>query len=100
MATYEKAIQTAFREVSDGLAARQTYRQQLQAQTDLVDASQRYFTLAERRYRTGIDSHLTLLDAQRSLFSNQQTLISNRLAQLQAQVSLYQALGGGWPSHL
>ncbi len=97
--TYEKAIQTAFREVSDGLAARQTYRQQLQAQADLVDASQRYFTLAERRYRTGIDSHLTLLDAQRSLFSNQQTLISNRLAQLQAQVSLYQALGGGWSSH-
>jgi multidrug efflux system outer membrane protein len=96
VATYEKAIQTAFREVSDGLAARQTYKDQMQAQQDLVKASHDYYGLAERRYRTGIDSNLTLLDAQRSLFSNQQTLISDRLAQLQAEVNLYRALGGGW----
>ena len=95
VATYEKAIQTAFREVADGLAARQTYQQQLQAQQDLVAASQAYYHLADRRYRIGVDSHLTLLDAQRSLFSNQQALISDRLAQLQAQVNLYRALGGG-----
>jgi multidrug efflux system outer membrane protein len=96
VATYEKAIQTAFQEVSDGLAARQTYTEQLQAQNDLVQASQDYQRLAERRYRIGIDSNLTFLDAQRSLFSNQQTLISDRLAQLTSEVSLYRALGGGW----
>jgi len=60
-----------------------------------VAASQAYYHLADRRYRIGVDSHLTLLDAQRSLFSNQQALISDRLAQLQAQVNLYRALGGG-----
>ncbi|MNV99014.1 putative efflux pump outer membrane protein TtgC precursor [compost metagenome] len=68
----------------------------MQAQSDLVNASQDYYRLAERRYRIGVDSHLTFLDAQRSLFSNQQGLINDRLAQLQAEVSLYRALGGGW----
>ncbi|WP_223473167.1 MULTISPECIES: AdeC/AdeK/OprM family multidrug efflux complex outer membrane factor [unclassified Pseudomonas] len=96
VANYEKAIQTAFQEVSDGLTARKTYVDQLQAQNDLVNASQDYYRLAERRYRIGVDSNLTFLDAQRSLFSNQQRLINDRLAQLQAEVNLYRALGGGW----
>lgn len=96
MANYEKAIQAAFQEVSDGLTARKTYVGQLQAQKDLVNASKYYYRLAERRNRIGVDSLLIFLDAQRSLFSNQQSLINDRLAQLQAEVSLYRALGGGW----
>jgi multidrug efflux system outer membrane protein len=96
VARYEKSIQTAFQEVADGLAARQTYQRQLQAQRDLVEANQDYYRLAERRYRIGIDSNLTFLDAQRSLFSAQQALISDRLAQLTSEVNLYKALGGGW----
>ncbi|QXH33348.1 efflux transporter outer membrane subunit [Pseudomonas muyukensis] len=96
VARYEKSIQTAFQEVADGLTARSTYQHQLQAQRDLVAASQRYHDLAQNRYRNGIDSSLTFLDAQRSLFSAQQGLISDRLAQLLAEVNLYAALGGGW----
>ncbi|PNB49235.1 multidrug transporter [Pseudomonas sp. GW456-12-10-14-LB2] len=96
VAEYEKTIQTAFQEVSDGLAARQTYEQQLQAQRDLVQATQDYYDMAQHRYRSGVDSSLTFLDAQRSLFSSQQGLITDRLAQLVAQVNLYTALGGGW----
>lgn len=96
VANYERAIQTAFQEVADGLTARKTYKDQLQAQSDLVDASQDYYRLAERRYRIGVDSNLTYLDAQRSLFSNQQSMISDRLAQLTSEVGLYRALGGGW----
>ncbi|WP_421527213.1 AdeC/AdeK/OprM family multidrug efflux complex outer membrane factor [Pseudomonas brenneri] len=96
VATYEKSIQTAFQEVSDGLAARATYNQQLQAQRDFVAANQDYYRLAERRYRIGVDSNLTFLDAQRQLFSAQQTLITDRLAQLTSEVTLYKALGGGW----
>src|SRR5476649_727323 len=93
---YEKSIQTAFQEVSDGLAARQTYTDQLQAQRDFVTANQDYYRLAERRYRIGVDSNLTFLDAQRQLFSAQQALITDRLAQLNSAVNLYKALGGGW----
>lgn len=96
VANYEGAIQTAFREVSDGLTARKTYNEQLQAQRDFVASNQEYYRLAERRYRIGIDSNLTFLDSQRSLFSAQQALITDRLAQLTSEVNLYRALGGGW----
>ncbi|MEX5611980.1 efflux transporter outer membrane subunit, partial [Pseudomonas protegens] len=96
VAQYEKAIQTAFQEVADGLAARQTFQQQLSAQHSLVQASQDYYNLAEHRYRIGVDSNLAFLDAQRSLFSAQQGLINDRLAQLLAEVNLFRALGGAW----
>jgi multidrug efflux system outer membrane protein len=96
VAQYEKAIQTAFQEVADRLAARTTYRDQLDAQRALLDTTETYYELAERRYRTGVDSYLTLLDAQRQLFSVRQQLISDRLAQLTSEVELYKALGGGW----
>lgn len=96
VAQYEKAVQTAFSEVADGLAARGTYGEQLTAQRALVEASAQYYTLAEKRYRTGVDNYLTLLDAQRSLFSAQQQLITDRLNQLTSEVNLYKALGGGW----
>jgi multidrug efflux system outer membrane protein len=96
VANYEKSIQTAFQEVADGLAARGTYTDQVQAQRNLVSANQDYYRLAERRYRIGVDSNLTFLDAQRQLFNSQQSLITDRLAQLISQVNLYKALGGGW----
>jgi multidrug efflux system outer membrane protein len=96
VARYEGVIQVAFKEVSDGLAATQTYRQQVESQQQLVDASAEYYRLAESRYQTGIDSSLTLLDAQRTLFSAQQTLVSDQLAARVAAVDLYKALGGGW----
>ncbi|MDH4580640.1 AdeC/AdeK/OprM family multidrug efflux complex outer membrane factor [Pseudomonas sp. BN415] len=94
VAQYEKAIQVAFQEVSDGLAARTTYQQQLGAQRALVKTTEEYYRLAERRYRTGVDSYLTLLDAQRQLFSARQQLIGDRLNQLASEVNLYKALGG------
>ncbi|MBD2838349.1 AdeC/AdeK/OprM family multidrug efflux complex outer membrane factor [Pseudomonas sp. JM0905a] len=96
VAQYEKAIQVAFQEVSDGLAARTTYHQQLDSQRSLVKTTEEYYRLAERRYRTGVDSYLTLLDAQRQLFSARQQLIGDRLNQLASEVNLYKALGGGW----
>jgi multidrug efflux system outer membrane protein len=96
VAQYEKSIQGAFQEVADGLAARQTFNDQLAAQRDFVAANQNYYDLAEHRYRSGVDSNLTFLDAQRSLFSAQQALIVDRLAQLVAEVNLYTALGGAW----
>jgi len=95
VALYEKTIQTAFREVADGLAARGTYTDQLAAQVRFVEASQDAYQLADKRYRTGVDSYLAVLDAQRSLYNAQQLLIAARLEQLTSEVNLYKALGGG-----
>ncbi|KAI3594082.1 Multidrug efflux system, outer membrane factor lipoprotein, OprM of MexAB-OprM [Cupriavidus sp. U2] len=95
VATYERTVQSAFREVSDGLAARGTFTDQVAAQTRLVEASSDYYRLAEGRYRTGVDSYLTVLDAQRQLFTARQALIEARLNQLTSEVNLYKALGGG-----
>ena len=96
VARYEQAIQTAFREVADGLAAQETYTRQVQAQRSLLESSEDYYRLAERRYRAGVDNYLTLLDAQRQLYSVQQQLIADRLAQLTSEVNLFKAMGGGW----
>lgn len=94
VANYQKAIQVAFREVSDSLVARSSLIAQVTAETKLVDANRRNFTLAENRYREGVDTYLNSLDAQRNLFSSQQSLVTTKLARINNLVSLYKALGG------
>ena len=97
--TYEKAIQTAFREVADGLAARGTYDEQIAALERDTFAEQRRLDLSDLRYRNGVDSYLSVLTAQTDLYSAQQALISARVARLTNLVDLYQSLGGGWLEH-
>jgi multidrug efflux system outer membrane protein len=99
IAQYEKSIQTAFQEVSDALTARGWYDTQISAQRTLVDADQHAYTIAEARYRHGVDNYLTALDAQRTLYAAQQSLIQARQARLANLVTLYKALGGGWTEH-
>ena len=96
VAQYEKAIQTAFREVADALAGRATLGEQVRAQQAQATAEADRFRLAELRYRNGVASFLDVLDAQRSLFATQQSLALSQLALQQNQVALYKALGGGW----
>ena len=79
VAHYEKAIQTAFREVADALAQRGTIDEQLAAQQSLTDATAESYRLSQARYDKGVDSYLTVLDSQRSLYGAQQNLISARL---------------------
>jgi multidrug efflux system outer membrane protein len=95
VAQYEKAIQTAFREVADALIARGTLDEQLAAQQALATASAAAYRLADMRYRGGVDSYLSALVAQVSLYSAQQQLQTVRLLRLQNLVTLYKALGGG-----
>jgi len=96
VAQYEKALQSAFREVADALVARSSFADQAQAQQKRTDAEAARFRLATLRYSSGVASQLDLLDAQRSLFASQQALISAQLARQQAHITLYKALGGGW----
>jgi multidrug efflux system outer membrane protein len=99
VAKYEHAVQTAFREVADGLALRESLKQQLTAQQALVTASQEAYRLSDARYLSGVDSYLNALDSQRSLYAAQQTLIGTELSRQSNLVTLYQALGGGWLEH-
>ncbi|KWK44073.1 multidrug transporter, partial [Burkholderia ubonensis] len=80
IANYEKAIQSAFREVADGLAARGTYDQQIDALQRNEHAQQRRYDLSDLRYKNGVDSYLSVLTAQTDLYAAQQTLINARLA--------------------
>ena len=96
VAQYEKAIQTAFREVADGLAGRTTLADELAALDAQAVAERDRFRLADLRYRNGIANYLDLLDAQRSLFAVEQALAQTQLAQRANEVQLYKALGGGW----
>ena len=94
LASYQKAIQTAFREVSDALARRGTIADELSARQRQQAAAADVYLLTEARYQNGIDSFLNSLDAQRSYYSAQQTLVLAKLTAAQNRVDLYQSLGG------
>ncbi len=96
VAQYEKAIQTAFREVSDALAQRSTLGRQLDAQQALVGATSDSYQLSSERFKRGVDSYLSVLDSQRSLYTSQQNLITTRLSRFTNLVTFYKTLGGGW----
>lgn len=98
VATYEKTVQTAFREVSDALSVRATVADRLAAQERLVVAATDSQRLSQQRRDAGLDSALTLLDSQRTLYSAQQGLITARLARATNLVTLYKTLGGGAPA--
>ncbi|MEX8192424.1 efflux transporter outer membrane subunit [Comamonas guangdongensis] len=96
VAAYERSIQTAFREVSDALAAVETLRREELARQRLVQTSASTLKLAELRYRAGVDSHLRYLDAQRTDFAQQMALIEISAQRQMALATLFKALGGGW----
>ena len=93
---YERAIQTAFREVSDALIAHQRTRESRVEQERLVSALEDRKRLAYVRYQGGVDTQLNALDADRDLFQAELTLAQTRYSELASVVQLYKALGGGW----
>ena len=94
VATYQKTIQTAFREVADALARRGTINDEIAARQRQQLATADTYTLTEARYRAGIDPFLTVLDAQRSYYSAQQQMVQTKLTAAQNLVTLYQMIGG------
>ncbi|WP_394190223.1 efflux transporter outer membrane subunit [Pseudoalteromonas atlantica] len=96
LTTYEQTIQRAFKEVSDALADREGYMQQLTALEELYDSNQITFKLSQARFEKGADSYLQVLDAQRNWVTAGQQLITGKKAFIASQISLYKAVGGGW----
>jgi len=95
VAQYEKAIQTAFKEVSDALAKRSALVNQLEAQESLVQSLDMSYRLSDARFKEGIDSYLGVLISQQSLYNAQRALVTTRLAKRANQVELFKVLGGG-----
>jgi outer membrane protein, multidrug efflux system len=96
LASYERAIEVAFREVADALADRSTIDERLNAHQSLVEATADSYRLSDARFSSGVDSYLPVLDSQRSMYAAQHDLIRVRLARASNLVTLYRALGGGW----
>ncbi len=95
VATYEKAVQTAFREVNDALSVRGTLAERMAAQKAEVDAYASSLKLSTERYRSGADSYLNVLDSQRSLYTAQKSLIALQLTEQSNRMTLFKVLGGG-----
>lgn len=95
VATYEKNVQTGFREVADALARRATMTSQLEAHMSLRDSARVGYRLSEARFRAGVDGFLTTLDSQRTLYGAEQTLVTTRLIRATNMVEIYRAIGGG-----
>ncbi len=94
LASYERAVQSAFREVADALADQGTLGERLRAAGANTAAAADTARLSEARYRYGVDAFLSSLDAQRSLYSAQRSEIATRLALASNRVTLYRVLGG------
>lgn len=94
LATYEKTIQTAFRETADALAREGTIDEQLSANRRGVAASEDAYNIAQARYRGGIDSFLQYLVTQRTLYVAQQGLVATEFTAASNRVTLYRVLGG------
>lgn len=94
IANYQKAIQTAFKEVNDALAGQDTWHDQLKALQQEVSANQLDYSYSEMRFKQGVDNYLNMLEAQRSLYSSQKSFISAHLGKLSQEITLYKALGG------
>jgi outer membrane protein, multidrug efflux system len=95
---YQKAIQTAFTEVSNALIAHQRVQEARVKQEGLVAVLEERKRLAYMRYQGGIDTQLNALDADRDLLQAKLDLRQIKLNELLSVVQLYKALGGGWQS--
>ncbi|GLU31631.1 outer membrane efflux protein [Trinickia caryophylli] len=95
LAQYEKTIESAFRDVSDALSAKQWLAAQVESARGIVATQSERARLAKLRYDSGATPFLEVLDAQRDLLNAQQQLIQMRRALLSSRVALYAALGGG-----
>jgi NodT family efflux transporter outer membrane factor (OMF) lipoprotein len=96
LASYDKSIKSAFREVADAIVGYHKTAEQRVQEELLVRALRDTDRLSTLRYRGGLDSYLQVLDAERNLFQGELDLARLRRDELVSIVTLYRALGGGW----
>jgi NodT family efflux transporter outer membrane factor (OMF) lipoprotein len=96
VASYRQTVLTAFQEVEDNLSALRILSRELEQQDAAVGSAERTLKLANDRYKSGIDSYLSVITAQTTLLTSQRTAVNLRMQQMTASVELIKALGGGW----
>lgn len=96
VASYRQAVLGAFGDVEDKLSSLSAVRSQTEALDEAVVSARRSAELADKRYRAGEDSYLTLIDTQRSLLSIERQAVQLRGAWAASTVGLIRALGGSW----
>lgn len=94
--TYRKTVVQAFADVDNALTNVRETTTKLRLQREVVVASRRAFQLSSDQLKAGTADIVTVLNVQLTLFQAEDSLVQAQLARLQAIVSLYQALGGGW----
>ncbi len=96
IANYEKAIQTAFREVSDEFAVLNTIAKRVEAQKQVLESQKRRFEIVSENYDAGNATSLQVILAQQDYFAAQQSFLAVYFAEISSKIALYKALGGGW----
>lgn len=96
--SYELAVLNGLRDVDDSLTDVRTFRAEHAARRRQLEAALAAARLSRARYDGGLVSYLEVLDSDRSLFQAELLESQTRQLQLSAVVSLYRALGGGWPA--
>jgi NodT family efflux transporter outer membrane factor (OMF) lipoprotein len=96
VANYRQTVLTAFQQVEDNLSSLRILSQEIQQQDTAVKSAERNLSLANERYRLGIDPYLNVITAQTTLLTNQESAVNLRMQQMTASVQLIEALGGGW----
>lgn len=96
VANYRQAVLQAFGDVEGQLASLGSARGQAESVDEALVAARRSTELADKRYRAGEDSYLTLLDTQRNLLSTERQSVQLRGTWASQTVGLVRALGGGW----
>ncbi len=94
--TYRTTVLNAFVNVETALGQVDSLTEQQKLKTDQVNAAAEAFRISEIQYREGVTDLLTVLQAQQTLFTAQDQLVQIKLARIQADIGLYQALGGSW----
>lgn len=100
LASFEKTVQNALREVEDSLVRREAAFERTENLRLAVEAAELANELATQEYEAGLTPFDQVLDAQRTLLTAEEQLALNLATETTSTISLYRAVGGGWTAAL
>jgi NodT family efflux transporter outer membrane factor (OMF) lipoprotein len=95
-ANYRQAVLGALQEVADTLRALEADARALRAQVESERAAAEALDIAQKQFKAGGISYVTVLNGQRLYFQARQSRVQAQAARYADSAALFQALGGGW----